>query len=266
VAGVDLGREKTQRAEYSWSDTCFVNVGVPNQTPTPIGRNSSTPGLYTMTSPNTVQVHAFLAGKTPADYAGALLYVTVNALYSTPAAGYLEDYSTQIMSSTGTMSSANSAFIDPGLPYFGLRHGHVLGVTDTCWASRAFRAAAISSRVARWWTMPMAQSHRRRSRQTSPFLLPAEPYADAGVGAASDIVDGSSGAAEFAGGTVHEGLVGHDFNEDFGLAINLQSDTAQLLDYHPTKSGSFSSGSDAVMGEWRLCGNHSRTVTGRSWP
>jgi hypothetical protein len=31
--------------------------------------------------------------------------------------------------------------------------------------------------------------------------------------------------------------VGHDFNEDFGLAINLQSDTAQLLDLSPNEVG-----------------------------
>ena len=215
------------------AELAYVNVGVPNQTPTPIGGNSSTPGLYTMTSPNTVQVHAFLAGKTPADYAGALLYVTVNALYSTPAAGYLEDYSTQIMSSTGTMltSSANSAFIDPGLPYFGLRHGHVLGVTGIPSGSYFLGGGALVDYADGTITSTPITANG------SPFLLPAEPYVDAGVGAVSDIVDGSSGAAEFAGGTVHEGLVGHDFNEDFGLAINLQSDTAQLLDLSPNEVG-----------------------------
>ena len=201
----------------------YVNVGVPNQTPTPIGGNTSTPGLYTMSSPNTLEIDAFLAGKTPADYAGALLYVTVNAVYSIPAAAYLEDYSSQIMSPTGTLmtSSANSAFIDLGLPYLGLRHGHVLGVSDIPSGSTYLAGGALMDYAAGTITSTSIAANG------SPFLLPGAFY---NSGTVSDIVGGSSGAADYVGATVHVGPPGHNLNEFYGLAINLQSDAAQLLD------------------------------------
>ena len=219
--------------EQTISDTqaelAYVKVGVPNQTPTPIGGNSSSPGIYTENFQ--VELNAFLAGKTPEDYAGALLYVTVYELFSTPHAGYLEDYATQIMSPTGRLmtGSANSAFIDPGLPYLGLRHGHVLGVMDIPSGSTFLGGGALADYPAGSITSTSITANG------SPFLLPDEPYVDAYVGAVSDIVGGSSGAADFAGGIVHEGLVGHPGNEYYGLAINLQSDTAQLLDLSPNE-------------------------------
>jgi len=61
----------------------------------------------------------------------------------------------------------------------------------------------------------------------SPFLLPGAFY---NSGTVSDIVGGSSGAADYVGATVHVGPPGHNLNEFYGLAINLQSDAAQLLD------------------------------------